>query len=322
MTRRSILFAALGLCCIANVARSQEARSLEAETQKTKPVGSPVVLPGAEQFDLTAKSGLVYRIYLAVPAGKAPERGFPVIYLTDANGNFPILLSAVRRQTMGEAQAVVVGIGYPTEDRREQSERRSFDLTPAASEEWLKTLPPGGPPLGKSGGNDQFLEFLQSELKPVIEQKAPIDRSRQALFGHSFGGLFVLHVLFNRADSFQTYLASSPSVWWNGRSVLSEEQAFTKLFADKPLTARLLITVGEWEEAAGPGVPETRAVMLKQRQMVTSARGLADRLTRAGIDGFQVAIRVFDEEDHGSVVLPSASQAARFALESESRGSR
>lgn len=98
------------------------------------PAPTPVVLPGAEQFDVKSKAGREYRIFLAAPAGKAPAAGYPVIYLPDANGDFPILLSAVRRQARGGGGAVVVGIGYPGEAKA-FGERRTFDLTPAASEE-------------------------------------------------------------------------------------------------------------------------------------------------------------------------------------------
>lgn len=275
---------------------------------------SPVVIPGAEQFDLRSKSGLDYRIFVAAPPGAPPDGGFPVIYLTDANGNFPVVLAAVRRQSLGEAAALVVGIGYPSDDRREQSERRWFDLTPAASAAWLRSLPSGGPAIGKTGGIDDFLRFIEEELKPRIESRYSVDRRRQTLLGHSFGGLFVLHVLFSQPECFQTYLASSPSIWWNDASILAEQRAFVERVAERGIAARLLVTVGEWEETPGPGVPSERAQMLRERRMVTRARTLAESLQSATIHGLTVAHRVFDEEDHGSVFLPAASRGVRFAL--------
>lgn len=280
-----------------------------------EPALSPVVIPGAEQFDLRSKAGLDYRIFVAAPQGEPPAGGFPIIYLTDANANFPVMLFALRRRVMGEAQAIVVGIGYPSEQRGVQSERRSFDLTPEASAAWLKTLPPGGPPIGRTGGNDAFLEFIEGEVKPMIERKFIVNRQQQALFGHSFGGLFALHVLFNKPECFQTYLVSSPSIWWNGRSVLEEETAFTRRVASQSVNARLLLMVGEWEETPGPGVTDQRAAMLKQRAMRTNAKELVDRLSQARIEGFSVAFRELPEEDHGSAVLPAASRGARFFLE-------
>ena len=43
------------------------------------------------------------------------------------------------------------------------------------------------------------------------------------------GRLFVLYALFENVNLFQTYLAKSPSVWWNGRETLQD--------ADKWITA-------------------------------------------------------------------------------------
>src|SRR5262245_58787703 len=97
----------------------------------------PVVLPDAEQFDLTAQSGDAYRIFVAAPSQPSPEAGWPVIYLSDGNSNFPLLVAAARRQSMGDQlSTVIVGIGYPADDRRTHSMRRTKDLTPAASAEF------------------------------------------------------------------------------------------------------------------------------------------------------------------------------------------
>ena len=276
---------------------------------------SPVTVPGAEQFDLTAKGGGEYRVFVAKPKGKAPPDGFPVVYLTDGNGNFPLLLTAVRRQSAGGLAAVVVGVGYPTDDPAAHAARRTYDLTPPTDPEWLKAAAKGGPRL-KAGGADAFLAFIEGEVKPAVEMRYPIDRARQALFGHSLGGLFALRVLFTRPESFRTYVASSPSVWWNDRSVRADEKAFAERFAGKEVGARLLVTVGGWEQEPGPGVGKELAAVLREMRMVDDAKGIADRLGKAGVKGLAVAYREFPEEDHASVLLPAAGRGVRFALES------
>ncbi|WP_406695280.1 alpha/beta hydrolase-fold protein [Singulisphaera sp. Ch08] len=275
---------------------------------------SPVTLPRTEQFDLRSKAGLEYRIFVAGPTGEVPTSGSPVIYLSDGNSNFPVLLNAARRLSRGAQPAVVVGIGYPSEDGAVHRERRTVDLTSGTSAESANPRQRASLTL-QSAGNDQFLAFIEDELKPVIEQKHKIDRGRQTLFGHSFGGLFVLHVLFNKPEAFQTYLASSPSIWWNDASILTEEKAFAKRYANQEVKARVLISVGEWEQKASSHIPKDRADVLKQRQMVGSAKDLTTRLVATQIKGLSVAFREFAEEEHGSVVLPAASRGIRFALE-------
>lgn len=276
------------------------------------PIGDerPVVLPLARQVDFRAKSGLEYRIYIAAPEGPAPRRGFPVLYLADANINFPVVLAAVRKQSRESLPAVVVGIGYPTDNQREQVARRAIDLTPATSADWQKTAP-GAMREFKTGGNDRFLDFIESELKPYIESRHPINRDRQALFGHSFGGLFTLHVLFKRPECFQFYLASSPSLWWNDSSILDEAKAFLDAQGDgRGVRASVLISVGESERK--PTTPERAAI-----GQSGTAEELGSRLSAADIPGFHALFRAFPEEDHGSVVLPAASRGAQLLLESE-----
>ncbi len=62
------------------------------------------------------------------------------------------------------------------------------------------------------GGADDFLAFISADMKPLIESELAIDRGRQARFGHSVGGLFDVHVLFTRPESFESYVATSPSI--------------------------------------------------------------------------------------------------------------
>ena len=92
------------------------------------------------------------------------------------------------------------------------------------------------------GGADAFLAFIATDVKPLIESELAIDRGRQALFGHSFGGLFVLHVLFTRPESFQSYVAASPSITWGEPAITAAEARFTADPAHGPI--RLLATAG------------------------------------------------------------------------------
>jgi uncharacterized protein len=280
--------------------------------------GRPVTIPEAEQFDVRAKSGLEYRIFLAAPKGPAPSAGYPAVYLTDGNGNFPVLLAAVEKQSREGLQAVVVGIGYPTDDPLVHRERRAFDLTPRTSEEWQKSSARGMESL-KTGGDREFLDFIELELKPAVEARCKIDRTRQTLFGHSFGGLFTLHVLFTRPDAFQTYVAASPSLWWNDGSASAEAKEFLERRTGEKVAARVLITVGEREQRPAPGESKERSQVLEQRRMAGSPKDLVARLNAGGIQGLTAEFREFPEEEHGSVVLPAASRGVRFAFEDKPR---
>lgn len=278
----------------------------------------PVILPKAEYFDLRSTTGINYRIFVAAPSDSIPDAGLPVIYLTDGNTNFPIVLGAAQRQVRDTLPCVVVGIGYASDDQKEIRQSRSFDLTPPTSKEWAMANAKPFADL-KTGGHEQFVTFIEKELKPIIERNYKIDRKRQSLFGHSFGGLFTLHVLFTRPDLFQTYVAASPSIWWNDRSILQEQNSFLERHRKDGVTARLLLTVGELEQSAVAAHSKVPVPNVPPGRAIESMKEMKAALSAANIPNFRVESRVFPEEGHGSVILPAASRGVRFILEDQPR---
>lgn len=270
---------------------------------------SAVVLPAAQQLDVrAAASGHRYRIFVSVPDAPPPPSGYPVLYVLDGNAAFPVAAFLARRATdrrdvTGHLPPLVVGIGYPGDADFDLDARRR-DYTVGAGE-------PGTP--ADEGGADAFLDFIDHELKPLIAARHPVDPSRQALFGHSFGGLFVLHALFTRPTSFSTYLASSPSIWWKDRQVLSGLPALANLRAVQP---RVQISVGALEDdpPRGKVPPEIRAIRAS-RPMVSEARSLAARLREMPGWRARVAYHELAGEDHGPAWLPAMSRGLPFFLD-------
>ncbi len=58
-------------------------------------------------------------------------------------------------------------------------------------------------------GGDHFLDFITNELIPLVE-KGYCSNNR-ILYGHSFGGGYTVYTLLNRPNSFNCYIASSPT---------------------------------------------------------------------------------------------------------------
>lgn len=268
-------------------------------------------VPGSAQWDMTAGGDPArsYRIFAAWPPTAPPPGGFPVLYLLDGNSVFGTAVDAMRvvgsrGAGMEPSPAVVIAIGYPT-DRPFDPARRTRDYTPPAA----------GAPAG-TGGADAFLAFLETELKPEVERRFPIDRGRQTLFGHSYGGLFVLHALFTRPDGFQRYVAASPSIWWQDRAVLRAERRFSEALAADAASRSLLITVGERELAAPAGtvVDPAHDERRRQARMVENARELAERLSALAPRGPAVSFVMFGDETHGSVIGPAVGRAVRVAI--------
>lgn len=257
-------------------------------------------------FELQSENGVDYRIFTAIPSGKAPAGGFPVIYLIDGNMTFPMAEKVLAENP--QMNAVLVGIGYPFDDREEIVKLRYFDLTPPKSGE-------GNPPAEaagarRTGGQEAFLSFIQNRLKPEIERRYAIDHTHQTLFGHSLGGLLTLHVLFTMPDAFQTYVAADPSIWWSGRAILEEQESFLR--EQEAAKGKRLLIETSGKKVVRPGVDAAAADRLEKLRSGPNGRDVHEALASA--KDLERAFRHFPEESHGSMVPFALADALHFAL--------
>ncbi len=241
-------------------------------------MNNAVTIPDTQAFDLEARDGALYRIFLAVPAGEPPEGGFPVI----------------------------VGVGYPT-DGVDDRARRSFDYSAGPSVEAGRG---GDGAVPRTGGRDAFFAFIERVLKPEIAQRCPIDPARQTLFGHSLAGYFVLDVLGRNTPAFSAYVAVSPSIWWD------EERPVAGLAETQKAPVLLSIMVGEWEQALAPWQREREgaAEMQARRAMTDRANGFAELAGWALGPSATVQFAVMPDEDHASILPIAMTRALRFVL--------
>jgi predicted alpha/beta superfamily hydrolase len=282
----------------------------------------PVAIGNAEFRDITPlRGGPALRVFIWKPKAPPPPAGYPAIYVTDANAVFGTMVEALNMRSRSPAAsgvepAVLIGIGYPT-DQPLDIERRTYDLTPKVDEAALPPKPDGSA-WSKTGGADEFLAFIENELKPLVEKEVKIDKTRESLIGHSFGGLFALHVLFTRPDAFDVYVAGSPSIWFGNRHLMQEADAFLAAAKTKPVDADLLMTVGEWEQVLSPAEKagskaEQRAAWKARNRMVDNARDMKAKLEGREDLGLRLTYREFAEEDHISVIPVLAGRALNFA---------
>ncbi|NEU35752.1 alpha/beta hydrolase, partial [bacterium LRH843] len=73
---------------------------------------------------------------------------------------------------------------------------RSLDYTPA---DLLTGKPAQDPrnPERMSGGSADFRNVILKDIAPWVEQNVKLDAQKRALWGHSYGGLFVLDSLLD-----------------------------------------------------------------------------------------------------------------------------
>jgi predicted alpha/beta superfamily hydrolase len=281
-----VFASALALCCLMSLAIPVQAQ----------PGGQPVTLDGALQYDFTSRiNARAYRLFVQRPPAFDSALTYPVLYVLDGNQYFTAGADMLNRLVEQDSitPALLVGIGYPETDSAIWQARRSFDMTPSLSLE--------ADEMRETGGADLFLRVIEEEIKPFIAARYNVASAAQSLFGHSYGGLFVLHTLFTRPQAFASYISSSPSIWYNARAVLAGEAAFVEQAKAGAIEARLLLTSAADEEPAD-----------SPQRMVANASELALRLET--VDKFRSERVIFAGEDHFTVPFAALNRALRFAL--------
>ncbi|KAK0716505.1 Alpha/Beta hydrolase protein [Apiosordaria backusii] len=168
------------------------------------------VLPNYAVWNATNESkNLTYQIGVSWP--------FEWEYVTDGNAyGLTAAENFKRRKPVDSAQpdSVVVTIGYPLSNNVYDLSRRFVDLRPPLPG------PEGDPP----SGADDFIAFINGILRPWMQNTVfpSVTFTRDALYGHSFGGVFVVYALIAYPGMFDTYLAATPTMIWNNGSLLDE----------------------------------------------------------------------------------------------------
>ena len=251
--------------------------------------------------------GGVYRLYVSWPRGPAPLNGWPVTYMLDGE-TFAAVCKTLLEQA-GNAPPglpvarMLVAIGYAG------ASRRAHDYVLVHTKLNGQT----------AGGAPAFRHFLLNDVRTAIAARWPVDMTRQTLMGHSLGGLFVLTTMFEAPHTFQTWVASSPSVWWHAGYLLTAAEQFAKARARPAVGIRVLLSAAEYEQALTPvehQLPEVERNALLQtrasRAMVDGNRALG--IVLAGAAGLSVNFHFLVGQTHRSAWLWAAAHALREPL--------
>ena len=276
-----------------------------------------------DQFSLAHPSG-AGRLQISVAAPASPAgASVPVLYVADGDILFGIAAELARTMTSvaGFPPYYVVGIGYDA-DYADFLKLRTADLTPPLDAEAAAQMGAIGAAVGadRNGGADAFLGFLVDMLRPAIASRYPqTGAGEQVLFGHSLGGLFAAHALLSRPDAFSAFIVSSPSLWWDGFSILRRLPVLVERLEARPRRPRVFVGVGGKEQDPPTSVPKGMGVTLEEARaqivaarMVDAAGEFADALKRAGIAELRHV--AFAGEDHLSVAPAALIHGMRFAL--------
>ena len=268
-----------------------------------------VIVPNTKTEIFHSKSNGDYKVTIYTPNKTTPEGGWPIIYLLDGDSYFLTTNEIITSQACERCviqEGIIVAIDYFNQTRRD------LDFLPKPENYVFEVLPNKQINLsGKYGGADAFYDFLIQELKPEIEKRYVINPNQQAIFGHSYGGLFNLYIFLTKPAIFNTYVISSPSLWFSDGymfSVLSKYLLNHQHSLKQPVN--LLISVGGAEQSLLPvdyNLPEQkRKLLLKHRQnrkMVDYSKLLFTQLKQANIHNLTISYKIYPEQSHKTAAI-------------------
>jgi len=291
------LYLAMALALAAPAAQAQPEREQKMDTSLLQ---RQDLAYRFSQLDLDSVDGQRhYRLWIGKPDRPAPAAGYPVLWMLDGNAALGALDSAQLQQLAAGQAPLLVAVGYQTEQRIERA-GRTYDYTPALPGQTEQRDPLTGQP---SGGVDAFLDLLTQRMRPRVAEVAPIDLQRQTLWGHSYGGLAVLHALFTRPGAFSDYAAASPSLWWHDGAIVREAQGLEQRLGESRPT---LLLMRGGEEPSNPRAPVKGDVERPARDLATDL---------AKVPGLQVRFERFEGLGHG----PMLPASLRKVIEDMSR---
>ncbi|RRW40390.1 alpha/beta hydrolase [Pseudomonas luteola] len=241
-----------------------------------------------------------YHVWIAKPNRPAPPEGYPALFMLDGNAVLGSLNAHLLETLNAGAAPALVIVGYDSPLRIERR-ARTYDYTTRYSADEIQLDPLTGLP---SGGAEEFLDWLAKDLKPELAKRLPLDSRRQALWGHSYGGLLVLHALLTRPGEFDTYYTVSPSLWWGNGQLLEQQEGLARRFAGRHVCVH--VARGK-EEPARPAPLENKPAPTSLSQQ--SAQEMVKRLEQ--IPGLTATYTEFSGMNHGAMFNTSLAWAAK-----------
>lgn len=258
----------------------------------------------ATQAELESPYDQPYVLRLWLPTAPAPQGGYPLLFMLDGDWIQDHIVQFVAQQTPSLNYAIA-SLGFGQIERQVARQRRSYTYTPIPSSRTAAVDP--RQPAWRCGGADHLLQQLYDTALPALAQQATrtqqaINLKRLGLYGHSYGGLFVLYALLTKPHLFTHYIAASPSLWWYTPFMQQLATQLPRLA--QAIQVDLLIGAKEqWRpQPANPAEarPEGIATQVFLEQFLT-ALPKTKQLTRR--------LHVYPEAEHGAMLALSTEFA-------------
>lgn len=178
------------------------------------------------------------RVNVYTPPGydAAGAARYPVLYMPDGGvqEDFPHVSATVDAAIRAGEMRPVILVGIENTERR----RDTTGPTEVAGD---RTIAP------RVGGSAAFRGFIRDELMPWVRGRYRA-ADETAIIGESLAGLFIVETFFLEPELFDTYVALSPSLWWNGGELV--RRAGERLRASPDLRGTLYLASADEENIA------------------------------------------------------------------------
>ncbi|NUM80786.1 hypothetical protein HUU42_08275 [bacterium] len=193
------------------------------------------------------------------------KASLPVMYLLDGEEHFHHATGVIEFLSRQNKIPPMIVVAIP-------NTQRTRDLTPKTESD---------NEVSEGGSADRFADFFADELIPYVDSTYRTQPFR-LLIGHSFGGLFAFHTMFNRPELFNAFISISASLWWDNRGEIRKAENF---FKDRKSFPKILyFTIGNEGD-----------------DMVKSNEAMSKILKSTPKD-FYWKFTILEKESHGSIV--------------------
>ena len=152
-----------------------------------------------------------------------------------------------------------------------------------------------------SGGSIQFLEFIEQELVPEIEQNYRTNAFK-TLVGISHGGLLVGSAFLSKETSFNGFVSMDPSFWWDNQYLIKQLE---RTSLDQIKSKRIYLSTADKFENFDR-IPQVFKANINSHELFNTV------LKNKGFSPSKVELEYFKEENHWTVALMSLYHGMQF----------
>lgn len=260
--------------------------------------GSDTLRRDSETIQITsAINGQEYELYIKLPNNyEATSKTYPVAILQDVGVTSDVTENAVSLMAGKEIENIIlVGMSYSKGVSPKVSRTRDFTPTYAPNETGAHSLDAQK----YSGNAKEYIQFIEQQVLPIISKKYRINQSNKIFIGHSFGGLLGAYILLTNSELFDSYIISSPSLWYDERVMFRLEESYAK--KNRNMNAKVLLYIGEEERKSRRG------------NMVQDLLRYEKILKSRNYKGLNVKAVIVDGANHSSA-FPSLISSALTAI--------